>query len=150
MIQPAAPTLAQLYEVDETAWLDAMASLIQQGQWADLDYSHLGEYLSDMALRDRREVESRLVILLAHVLKWIHQPDHQSRSWRGTIIEQRQELEGLVARGVLRNHAEATLSQAYANAVERAAAETGLAAESFPVECPYSLDQLLAPGFPTQ
>ena len=98
MIQRAETALAQLYEADETAWLEAMADLIQQGRWGDLDYPHLEEYLSDMARRDRREVESRLTTLLAHVLKWVHQPDHRSRSWRGTIVEQRQELEELVAK----------------------------------------------------
>src|SRR6516162_2789790 len=109
MIQRAAIGLSQLYEADETAWLEAMAELIQQARWDELDYAHLGEYLGDIARRDRREVKSRLTTLLAHVLKWVHQPDHRSRSWRGTIIEQRQELSGLVARGVLRNHAEAVL-----------------------------------------
>jgi hypothetical protein len=148
MIQRAAAGLAQLYEADETAWLEAMAELIQQARWDELDYAHLGEYLSDMARRDRREVKSRLTTLLAHVLKWVHQPDQRSRSWRGTIIEQRQELSGLVAGGVLRNHAEAVLPEAYAEAVERAAAETGLAAESFPEECPYTLEQLLSADFP--
>ncbi|MCI0460065.1 MAG: DUF29 domain-containing protein [Gemmataceae bacterium] len=150
MIQRAATTLAQLYEADETAWLEVMADLIQQGRWGDLDYPHLGEYLSDLARRDRREVESRLATLLAHVLKWVHQPEHRSRSWRGTLIEQRQELGRLVARGVLRNHAEAVLADAYAEAVERATAETGLAAESFPAECPYTLEQLLSLEFPAE
>jgi hypothetical protein len=148
MIQRAATGLSQLYEADETAWLEAMAELIQQGRWDDLDYTHLGEYLTDMARRDRREVKSRLTTLLAHVLKWVHQPDHRSRSWRATIIEQRQELAELAARGVLRNHAEAVLAAAYAEAVERAAAETGLAAKSFPNECPYPLEQVLSPEFP--
>lgn len=149
MIQRAM-TLAQLYESDETAWLEAMADLIQQGRWGDLDYPHLGEYLTDMARRDRREVESRLATLLAHILKWVHQPDHRSRSWRGTIVEQRQELSRLASRGVLRNHAEAVLADVYAEAVERAATETGLAAESFPTACPYTLEQLLSPAFPAE
>ncbi len=148
MIQRAAAELSQLYEADETCWLEAMADLIGQGRWDELDYVHLEEYLGDMAQRDRREVKSRLTTLLAHVLKWVHQPDHRSRSWRGTIVEQRQELSELVARGVLRNHAEGVLGDAYAEAVERAAAETGLAADSFPKECPYLLDQLLSADFP--
>jgi len=148
--QAAAATLSQLYESDETAWLEAMADLIQQGRWGDLDYAHLGEYLTDMARRDRREVASRLTTLIAHVLKWTHQPDHRSRSWRGTLIEHRQELGDLVSRGVLRNHAETVLAEAYANAVERAAAETGLATESFPGECPYTLEQLLSADFPAE
>jgi hypothetical protein len=149
MIQRTAAGLSQLYEADETAWLEAMAELIQQARWDELDYAHLGEYLSDMARRDRREVKSRLTTLLAHVLKWVHQPDHRSRSWRGTIITQRQELSDLAAGGVLRNHAEAVLADAYAEAVERTAAETGLAAESFPDECPYTLEQLLSADFPS-
>jgi hypothetical protein len=127
-----------------------MADLIQHGQWGDLDYPHLGEYLRDMARRDRREVEGRLATLLAHVLKWRHLPEHRSRSWRGTIIEQRQELARLTGRGVLRNHAEAILADSYAEAVERAAAETGLAASTFPAECPFTLEQLLAPKFPAE
>jgi hypothetical protein len=77
-------------------------------------------------------------------LKWTHQDDRRSGSWKATIVEQRQELEGLVSRGVLRNHAEAVLADVYRKAVERAAAETGLAAESLPTACPYTLDQLLS------
>ncbi len=148
MIQRAAAGLAQLYEADETAWLEAISELIQQGRWDELDYAHLGEYLSDAARRDRREVKSRLTTLLAHVLKWVHQPEHRSRGWHATIIEQRQELSDLASRGVLRNHAEAVLADAYAEAVERAAAETGLTAEAFPTECPYTLEQLLSPDMP--
>ena len=147
MIQRATTSLSQLYESDETAWLDAMADLIQQGRLSELDFPHLEEYLTDMARRDRREIESRLVTLLMHVLKWMHQPDHRSRSWRGTIIEQRQELSRLVERGVLHNHAEAVLADVYIQAVERAAAETGLSAASFPEVCPYSLEHLLAADF---
>ena len=137
-------SLPALFETDETAWLDAMAETAREGRAEELDLPHLAEYLCDMALRDRREVESRLVVLLAHLLKWSHQPALRSRSWRSTVIEQRQELNRLAGRGVLRNHADAVLAEVYAEAVERAAAETGLAAGDFPAECPYSLDQLLA------
>src|SRR6185437_4154390 len=147
MIQQSAPALSRMYEADETAWLEVMADLIQQGQWNDLDYPHLGEYLNDMARRDRREVKSRLTTLLTHILKWLHQPDHRSRSWRGTIVEQRQELSNHAASGVLRNHAEAVLADAYAEAIERAMVETGLTAESFPSECPYTLEQVLSTDF---
>jgi hypothetical protein len=136
--------LAVLYERDETAWLEAMSELIRRGRLEELDYPNLAEYLADMARRDRREVESRLTVLISHALKWAHQPDHRSGSWKGTIITQRQELEGLVSRGVLRSHAEAVLPDVYRKAVERAAAETDLPAGTFPEACPYTLDQLLS------
>jgi hypothetical protein len=141
-------TLPALYERDETAWVEAMAELARLGRAEDLDLPHLAEYLSDMARRDRREVESRLVVLLAHLLKWDHQPDHRSRSWRASVIEQRQELNRLASRGVLRNHAEAILAEVYPEAVERAAADTGLPLDRFPAECPYTVDQLLVVELP--
>ncbi len=145
MIQRAVEDLPALYEGDETAWLDAMSELIRQGRLDQLDYAHLMEYLEDMARRDRREVESRMTVLIAHLLKWTHQPRKRSRSWHGTILAQQQELADDVQGGVLRNHAEAVLLKVYGKAVARAAAETGLSAKTFPAACPYTLDQLLSP-----
>jgi len=140
--------LPALYERDETAWLEAMAELARDGRAEDLDLGHLAEYLFDMARRDRREVESRLAVLLSHLLKWTYQPDHRSRGWRATVIEQRQELNRLAGRGVLRNHAQEVLADVYTEAVERAAAETGVARDRFPAECPYTLDELLTLELP--
>jgi hypothetical protein len=80
-----------LYEHDETAWLETMAELIRLGRLDEIDYPNLAEYLADMARRDRREVDSRLTVLIVHALKWAHQPDRRSGSWKATIIEQRQE-----------------------------------------------------------
>ena len=73
-------------------WLDAMADLVQQGRLDELDYAHLGEYLSDMARSDRQRVESRLTTLLEHLLKWEHQQERRSNSWRRTLVVQRQKL----------------------------------------------------------
>src|SRR5262245_40048699 len=135
--------LRDLYEQDETAWLERMAELIRQKQFGDLDYGNLAEYLSDMARRDRREVRSRLTVLLAHLLKWEHQPDRRSGGWGATIFAQVHDLADLIAAGVLRAHAEAVLSDAYRKAVKEAATETGLSNESFPEECPYSVADLV-------
>jgi hypothetical protein len=139
-----AESLAGLYRDDETAWLEAMAELVRRRDLKNLDLDNLGEYLTDMARRDRREVKSRLVVLLAHLLKWEFQPEKRSRSWRTTILHQRQELVDHAGRGVLHAHAEAVLPEAYVNAVELAASETGLSADAFPAECPYTIEQLFA------
>jgi len=72
-----------------------------------------------------------LVTLIAHLWKWLHQPDRRSRSWRATILEQRQRLADLASGGVLRSHAEAILADAYEEAVELASAETGMPREQF-------------------
>lgn len=67
--------LASLYVEDETDWLDAMAAIAREGRLEELDLAHLAEFLEDMAERERREVESRLVVLLMHHLKWNYQPE---------------------------------------------------------------------------
>src|SRR5437016_12447682 len=118
--------LSVLYERDETAWLEAMSALAAGRRYAEMDYIHLSEYLADMAQRDRREVFSRLVVLLSHLLKWQYQPERRSASWRGTIREQRRELRQLLESGTLRRHAEAVLAEAYAEARLQAADETEL------------------------
>ncbi len=138
------PTLHELYIEDETAWLDAMAELVKLGQRDVLDFPNLQEFLTDMARRDRREVESRLALLLQHILKWLYQPEQRSRSGQLTIVVQRDELKADIAKGVLRNHADDVLAEMYAKAVGWASVETGLPPEAFPAECPLTLDGVLA------
>jgi hypothetical protein len=125
------------------SWLEATADLIRDGRLEQVDLVTLAEYLTDMARRDRREVSSRLGVLIAYLLKWRYQPDQRSGSWRGTVEIQRQELAELLESGVLRSHADAVLDKAYANGVRQAAAETGLPESTFPENCPYSLDEVL-------
>jgi len=143
MMPMTAPTLTELYEADETAWLDAMAELIRAKRFDEFDCDHLAEYLSDMAARERREVQSRLIVLLAHWIKWTYQPERRSRSWQVTIVEQQQELDIHLGRGVLRQFAETVLADVYVKAVRRAAIETGLGESTFPEDCPFTFDQLL-------
>lgn len=69
MVQRTPHALAALYEADETAWLERTADLVRTGRFDQLDAGTLAEYLTDMAKRDRREVFSRLVVLLSHLLK---------------------------------------------------------------------------------
>ena len=49
----------------------------------------------------------------------------------------------LLASGVLRNHAIASLAETYQEAREQAAAETGLPLETFPVQWEQSVDELI-------
>jgi hypothetical protein len=136
-------SLTDLYEQDETAWLEIMAELAASQQYAAMDHKNLSEFLTDMAKRDRREVYSRLVVLLCHLLKWQFQPEHQSGSWRATISHQRLELRLLLESATLKNHAEKVLSDAYADARKRAAQETEMKISKFPKTCEWNVDELL-------
>lgn len=136
--------LELLYETDETAWLEVMSALAAEGRCGDMDYPNLSEYLADMAKRDRREVFSRLVVLLTHLLKSAYQPDRLGGSWQATIREQRRELRQLLESKTLRNHAAAVSAEAYAEARRQAADETELEREVFPTENERDLDTILA------
>ncbi len=135
---------AELYEQDETAWLEEMARLVEARRWDAIDVAHLSEYLTDMAKRDRREVVSRLQVLLTHMLKWEHQSAHRTSSWVATIRTQRYDLIDLLDSGTLRRHADEALAKAYERAVAVAVDETGLPAKTFPAECPWTVEQILA------
>ena len=128
--------LSVLYESDETAWLELMASHAEAGRYEELDLPNLSEFLSAMAKRDRREVLSRLVVLLVHLLKWEYQPSMRSVSWQLTIAEQRRQLASALDSGVLRNHAENVLAQAFMDAVEEASLATKLPKATFPNKSP--------------
>lgn len=136
-------SLCELYEKDETAWLEIMAKLAARKQFAGLDTKHLSEFLIDMAKRDRREVYSRLVVLMCHLLKWEHQPDKSTGSWRETIDEQRLELRLLLDSATLKNHARKVLDDAYADARKQAARQTEIKLSKFPKECGWNVDELL-------
>lgn len=136
-------SLAALYETDETAWLEAMAQLAAEQRLEEMDHANLSEYLTDMARRDRREVYSRLVLLLTHLLKWQFQAEYRTGSWQVTIRTQRRDLGMLLESGTLRNHAEGALAKAYDEARKDAALETGLSIETFPDQCPWTVTDLL-------
>ncbi len=144
MTEQTMPTASPLYEQDETAWLEQTAALVAQSRFAEIDRRQLSEYLTDMAKRDKREVLSRLVVLLVHLLKWEHRPQQRTRSWEATILHQRGELRDLLESGVLRNHAQEVLAKAYLRAAREAALEMGAAEGALPDACPWTLEELTA------
>lgn len=101
-----------------------------------------------MGRGEQRELESRLTILLLHLLKWRYQPAFRGNSWRYSILEQRRRIE----RHLRQNpslHAKLTecLTDAYGDARIEAAQETGLDPESFPETCPWSFPDMMSPDF---
>ena len=146
----------KLYEQDYGAWAERQIELLRSGRFNDLDIDHLTEELADMGRSERNELESRLVILLAHLLKWRFQYDQLSDrwkefrgdSWRSTIIEQRDRIQKRLEKSPgLRPELKVLSREAYADAIGLAAKESGLPAEHFPSDCPYSLEQILDDGF---
>jgi len=138
-----ADALFELYQSDETAWLEHMAYLAANGQTEVLDLDNLSEYLQTMANREKRDVVDRLVALLVILLKWDVQADIRTRSLELTLHEQIEDLQDLLRSHTLRNHARAELERAYARAVRRAVVETDAAEGYFPAKCLLTLEQIV-------
>lgn len=148
--------LSTLYETDYAAWARLQRELLRAGRYSELDVERLLEELSDMGKSERRELESRLLILIAHLLNWQYQQqtlserwrEFDGRSWRVTIVEQRKQIALLLrkAPGLTAVVADA-ITAIYPDAVDLAVKETGLAAETFPLGCPYPFGDILADDY---
>ena len=136
------------YETDFHAWTQVQVALLRLGRLAELDLEHLAEELESMGASERRELGSRLKVLLQHLLKWQFQPDSRSNSWRGTVDEQRDQLERLLDQSPsLQRLLPDLLPVEYARARRAATLETEQPLEQFPFSCPYTLKQILDTDF---
>lgn len=135
-----------LYEQDFYSWIQHHVALLKDSRFNEIDAANLIEELEGMAKKDERELISRLIILIAHLLKWQYQPDMQGNSWLSSIIEQRAQLSFLLEDvPSLRNKISDAMLRAYPKAREVAVKETGLSC--FPRQCSYNENQLLDDNF---
>lgn len=137
------------YDTDFHAWATESAALIRQGRIAELDFKHIAEELESMGASERWELLNRLQILLMHLLKWQFQPERRGKSWTLTVVHQRTAIERLLKQSPsLRRLLEAPeeLLDIYQKAVREAVLETDLERHVFPLDCPYSVEELLDDG----
>ena len=90
-------TLQNLYEQDFVAWCEATVARLKAGQLDQLDIENLIEEVDSLGKRDRRELTSRLRVLLAHLLKrlYVDMPENFN-GWELTIVEQRKQIQALL------------------------------------------------------
>ena len=136
------------YENDFLLWIEKQAALLRAEKFGELDLENLIEEIDSMGRSLRRELHSRLTVLLMHLLKCQFQPEKKSSSWQGSIMEQRSDIELLlIDNPSLRREVEKSATTRYPNAVKRAVIETGLPRSTFPALMPYSAEQLLDEEF---
>jgi hypothetical protein len=138
----------QNYREDYHAWALKNAQLLREGRFEEIDIDNIAEELEDMGASKERELESRLGVLLAHLLKWVYQPERRSNSWLATIEEQRRRIERLVRKNPsLKPKIDDCFLDAYGDARLIASRETGLNKKIFPEESPFTLEQTLNNDF---
>jgi len=137
-----------LYNLDFYQWTQRQSELLRVEEWEQLDWQQIAEEIESLGKKDKRQVQSRLAVLITHLLKWEYQPGKRSPSWRKTLKEQRFRL-ALVLNDSpsLKVGLPEFVAVVYPYAVENAADETGLARQLFPAICPYGIEQLLDPAF---
>ncbi len=116
-----------LYDRDFFAWAGEQAALLRAGRLAEADIAHIAEEIESMGRSEKRELVSRLKVLLVHLLKWPFQPGGRGNFWRLTIAEQRREVaEHLDDNPRLRARLAEAMASAYGGAVLAAARETNM------------------------
>lgn len=84
------------YDQDFYSWTQEQAELLKKGRFSELDIDNLIKEVESMGKSEKRELESRLTILLLHLLKWKYQEVRRGRSWQLSIDEQRIQFEEIL------------------------------------------------------
>lgn len=137
-----------LHEQDFYTWTFEQSQLLREGRFAELDVEYLIDELEDMGGSKQRELEGRLGVLLAHLLKWRYQPERRGNSWEATIEEQRRRIARLLRKNPgLKSCLTEAWQDGYGDARLIAMRETGLHKSVFPEMPLFTLEQTLDPGF---
>ena len=137
-----------LYEQDFYAWANEQSALLRAGKLSSADIDNIAEEIESMGRSEKRELISRLSVLLLHLLKWRFQPNLRGASWRLSVEEQRYRLAShLKDNPSLKAKLGEAIAEGYDLAVIGCARETGFAKQSFPATCPWSYEQMMDPAF---
>ena len=138
------------YEADIIGWAQEQARLLRARRFDSLDIEHIAEEIEDVGKSEQRELESRMALLLAHLLKWQHQPERRGSSWEASIRHQRQRIGRRLERtpslkGCLIDSE--WWADAWGDARAESAKETGMGFDQFPEACPWTSIEILSPDF---
>lgn len=136
------------YEEDFALWSAEQAALIRAGKFDRVDLENIAEEIESLGKSDKRQIRSRLQVLMSHLLKWERQPAERSRSWSSSIRDQRQAILDLIDESPsLRTYPGQVFEREYPRAREKASEETTIYLKLFPEACPYTIEQILDPDF---
>ncbi|MBR8829128.1 MAG: DUF29 domain-containing protein [Gomphosphaeria aponina SAG 52.96 = DSM 107014] len=144
-------TKKKLYNQDFHLWLENTVKQIKRGELNLVDWENLLEELESLGKSNQRELKSRLTVLLEHLLKlvyWEEERENNVRGWKGTIIEQRKQIEALLDDSPsLKLLLEESFSTCYANARKITIVKTGLQSNRLPEESPFNLANTLEESY---
>jgi len=87
-------TDSELYQSDFYEWTKRTQAYLLARRWHDIDIDNLAEEIADLGVSVERSVESRLKILIGHLVKLALSADpYPRRGWWNTVGDQRDEIE---------------------------------------------------------
>ena len=142
------PPAADLYGTDFYAWTQAQAELLRARRFEELDLDNLIDEVASVGGSEKREIKSRLSVLIGHLLKWKYQPGGRSSGWAGTINEQRQQLHDVLEMSPsLRRYPGQIFSLCHLSGRLLASKDSGIDFTLFPEQPPFGIEQVLDPDF---
>jgi hypothetical protein len=97
---------------------------------------------------DKNALDSHLVNLMMHLLKWQYQAERRSRSWQNTIVNARVEIEEILDdTPALKRQFESAVHRNFGKSARFAARQMKCMVSSLPSACPYSPEELLNDDF---
>lgn len=133
---------------DYALWAAEQAALLRTGRIDRLDAENVAEELDGSGRSEEHQIDSRLEVLLTHLLKWQFQPEKRKQGWKASIDEQRIRLARIVTKSPsLKSYPAESLRGSYVIGRNQAVSETGLDETMFPETCPYTVEQVLNPEF---
>ena len=136
--------LKKLYKSDYLAWYEMTLEQIKNDQLNDLDLDSLSEVLENLVRDTKRSGESYLRQIIIHLLliEYWEAESINRRHWAAEIVNFRNELETDMTRN-LRKHLNEEKENNYQKAIKYVIAKTELKKNTFPEQCPYTLEQLI-------
>lgn len=133
---------------DYALWAAEQAALVRARRIDRLDADNVAEELDGLGRSEEHQIDSRLEVLLAHLLKWQFQPAKRKPGWKASIDEQRIRLARILKKSPsLRTYPEESLRGSFVIGRNQAVSETGLDDSIFPETCPYTVEQVLDATF---
>jgi hypothetical protein len=121
------------YETDFVLWAETQAAALRDRRFEELDLANLIEEVDDLSKRERDAVRSHLKQLVAHLLKFEHQPERATQSWHDTIEAEAEAIaEAFDDTPSLRGSLKESMAKAYPRARRLARKETNLPLKTFP------------------
>lgn len=132
------------YETDLVGWSIHQAEFLRRKEFLKLDIENIITELEDLNISEIDKLESHLTNCLIHMLKIKYQSEKHTRSWDLSIKEAKYRAARVIRQNPsLKSKIHEILHDAYYYARLRAAMQTGLEEEIFPVECPFDVNELM-------